>query len=417
MTYRRPSAHLLSNPVAWADMRAMSARSQGLRRLWYAVLILLAVVAGVIATVGGSSTSAPSASHATPARAAMPGHDPAPASPSARAPTGGVPVASRQEAARLLGQMIVARFSGPEPSRAFLTRIRRGQIGGVILFGDNVSGGLAATRRLTHRLQHAAAAGRNPPLLIMTDQEGGDVKRLPGPPSLAPADMNSPRVARAQGKAAGRLLRSVGVNVDLAPVADVEARPNFLGSRSFGRSPSRVARLACAFAAGLASENVAYTLKHFPGLGLATGNTDLGSVSVNASAATLRSDYRAYQRCGAGSLGLVMLSSASYPALAVHRPAVMSRKVYRHELRLAVPSGSPVTISDDLQSPAIESQSSPARHSIQAGLDLLLYAQTEQASAAAYSKLLSELRSGSIATRRVATADQAIAALKSRLGH
>ena len=316
---------------------------------------------------------------------------------------------------RLLGQMIVARFHGPTPSAPFLARITAGQIGGVILFGDNVAGGVGETRQLTTVLQRAAAAGRNPPLLIMTDQEGGTVRRLVGPPSLAPSDMSSAGEASAQGRAAGALLRSAGINLDLAPVADVEPRPNFLGTRSFGASPQIVGGRACAFAQGLAAENVAYTLKHFPGLGLASGNTDLGSVSIPASAATLHSGYRAYALCGGEPLALVMVSSASYPSLGATLPAVMSPSIYGRELPLAVPSGTPLTISDDLQSPAIESQTAPARHAIDAGLDLLLYAQTEQASAFAYSTLLAEARAGLVPEARITAASRRIQELKARL--
>ncbi len=311
--------------------------------------------------------------------------------------------------------MIVARFRGPAPSPSFLARIRAGQIGGVILFGDNVAGGVGATRQLTAALQHAAALGGNPPLLIMTDQEGGPVKRLAGPPSLAPADMSSTAVALTQGRETGMLLRSAGVTLDLAPVADVEPAPNFLGARSFGGSPQIVGPRACAFAEGLASEHVAYTLKHFPGLGLASGNTDLGSVSIPASADTLRSGYRAYELCGGAPLALVMVSSAAYPDLGATLPAVMSPAIYQRELPRAVQGRTPLTISDDLQSPAFESQTAPARQAIEAGLDLLLYAQTEHASAFAYSKLLAEARAGVISQARLAAANRRIQTLKARL--
>jgi beta-N-acetylhexosaminidase len=312
--------------------------------------------------------------------------------------------------------MIVARFQGTAPSASVLARVRQGQIGGVILFADNVAGGVEATRQLVQRLQQAARAGGNPPLLIMTDQEGGEVKRLPGPPELAAADMTSPGVALDQGRATGRLLRSAGVNVDLAPVADVERIPgSFLGTRSFGSTPSAVARSACAFAQGVASARVAYTLKYFPGLGRAAGNTDLGSVTVDATPDELRSDYRGYQTCGGNPRALVMVSSAVYPSLSGDLPAVMSPAIYRHELPLAIPGGSPLTISDDLQSPAIEVQTAPAQRAIDAGLDLLLYAQTEQASNSAYSKLLSDVRAGLIPMTRLVAAERKIVALKNRL--
>jgi beta-N-acetylhexosaminidase len=285
----------------------------------------------------------------------------------------------------------------------------------VILFADNVAGGLAATKALTDGLQSAAEEGGNPPLLIMTDQEGGEVKRLPGPPTLAASEMTSTSVAYEQGQATGRLLRQAGINVDLAPVADVErVVGSFLGTRSFGTTPSLVAQHACGFAEGLASENVAYTLKHFPGLGWATANTDLAAVSISAPTSVLRSDYQAYQACGATPLALVMVSSAIYPSLSGLLPAVMSPTIYQRELPIATGAASALTISDDLQSPAIANQFSPARQAINAGLDVLMYAQTEQASADAYFRLLAEARLGLVSATRIRAANQAIAALKRR---
>jgi beta-N-acetylhexosaminidase len=313
----------------------------------------------------------------------------------------------------MIGQMIIARFQGPRPSASFLARIRAGEIGGVVLFADNVAGGLGATKALTGELQRAAREGGQPPLLIMTDQEGGGVKRLPGPPTLAPAAMGSTPIAYAQGRATGRLLRSVGINVDLAPVADVErVAGSFLGSRSFGSTPATVAGRACAFAKGLASEHVAFTLKHFPGLGRAGGNTDLGSVTIHAAASSLRADYQPYQACGANPLALVMVSSASYPALSGLLPAVLSPAIYHRELRLATNGAQNVTISDDLQAGAIANQIAPARHAISAGLDMAMYAQTEQASASAFATLLREAKSGALSTGRIKAADQTIALLK-----
>lgn len=355
----------------------------------------------------------------TSGRSGNGGHDAAEPTPSTSAPTAPAPRVRPERTVslpRALGQMIVARFAGPTPSAALLARIRAGQVGGVILFGDNVAGGLAATRSLTAELQRAARSGGNPPLLIMTDQEGGEVKRLPGPPTRAPSDMTTPAVAREEGRATGRMLRSVGVNVDLAPVADVKrVADSFLGTRAFGRTPSVVAENACAFAEGLASERVAYTLKHFPGLGRASANTDLAPASIEAPAGAIRADYAAYGACGANPLALVMVSSASYPTLTGPLPAVMSRGTYQHELPIAVPGASPATISDDLQTRAITSHDAPARTAINAGLDLLLYAGTEQGSTDAYTRLLSEARQGLISNTRIRAASNTIDALKARL--
>jgi beta-N-acetylhexosaminidase len=317
----------------------------------------------------------------------------------------------------MLGQMIVARFDGLHPSASFLERIRRGQIGGVILFGDNLTSDPARTRALTGTLQAAARQGGNPPLLIMTDQEGGMVRRLPGPPVLAASQMSATGTALAQGRAAGALLRSAGINVDLAPVADVETVAGaFLGSRSFGSSPELVAAHACAFAHGLASEGIGYTLKHFPGLGAATTSTDDAPVSINLPMAALRADYLPYRHCAASSRAMVMVSSAVYPELTGPVPAVMSSLTYRRELRIASPTRPPATISDDLETPALAGERTPARTAINAGLDLAMYASSEQGSAVAYQALERDLRAGQLDARRIRAAAQTILQLKHALG-
>lgn len=317
---------------------------------------------------------------------------------------------------RMLGQMIVARVSGTTPSASLIARVKRGEVGGVILFADNFGLGVPAAHAMIAELQRAASAGGNPPLLVMTDQEGGEVNRVPGPPTLAPSEMTSPAIAFAQGQAAGRLLLSVGINVDLAPVADVErVSGSFLATRSFGSAPSVVAADACAFAHGLASEQVLYTLKHFPGLGRASANTDVASVVVAASADLIRADYAPYRACARGPSAIVMVSSASYPSLTGPLPAVMSRLTYERELPSATDGAPVVTISDDLQSTAINGQDTPARHAVDAGLDLLMYARTEQASDAAYGTLLGEARSGTLSRMRIQNAYDAVLGLKRRV--
>lgn len=317
--------------------------------------------------------------------------------------------------ARDLGQMIIARFAGRTPTRSLLSAIRAGEVGAVILFADNTAGGVTATRALVGRLQAAAISGGNPQLLIMTDQEGGEVKRLPGPPALAASQMSDPGVAAAQGLLTAQLLRSAGVNVDLAPVADVSRVDGFMtrAHRTFGSSPAVVAAAACAFAGSLTTGGVGYTLKHFPGLGDARSSTDNGPVSVGAGAGLLSADEAAYRHCGADSRALVMISSASYPHLTGSTPAVLSATTYRVALRSDGVRA--VTISDDFQTPALARRTAPARTAINAGLDMVMYAQTEAAAEAAYGVLDSDLRQGTLSAARVRAAAAQIRALKQSL--
>lgn len=319
--------------------------------------------------------------------------------------------------AKALGQTLAGSYLGAAPPQALLGRIRRGELGSVILFAGNVAGGITRTRAAVDRLQRAAQGGGNPPLLVMTDQEGGIVRRLPGPPDRAAAAMASAAAAQAQGKATGKSLRKAGVNFDLAPVADVKrVKGSFLGTRAFGSDPVRVAQRACAFAAGLRSAGVGAALKHFPGLGRAGGNTDDGRITITASAARIRGDYTPYARCAGASRTAVMMSSATYPKLlGAGAPAVLTGAAYARELGRAGVPDSTLTISDDLNAAAISGRQRPAHRALTAGLDLLLYAGDPGASAFAYTKLLAELKAGDLSETRVRNAAAAVLRFKAQL--
>jgi beta-N-acetylhexosaminidase len=121
--------------------------------------------------------------------------------------------------ARLVGQLMLVRMQGQAPSSAFRARIRRGEIGGVVLFADNY--GPAGPAALVAQLQRIALDAGQPRLLIAIDQEGGVVRRLPGAPTLKPAQMTNARIAGAEGLATAQNLKRNGIGVDLAPVLDV----------------------------------------------------------------------------------------------------------------------------------------------------------------------------------------------------
>jgi beta-N-acetylhexosaminidase len=304
---------------------------------------------------------------------------------------------------RAVGRKIVTGMAGTFPSRSLRARVRKGQVGGVILFGPNVGPGLG---RAIDSLQRAARAGGNPPLLIAVDQEGGEVKRLRSlPPSRAPAQMTA-ATAGAEGAATGRALRARGINTDLAPVADVD-HGSFLGSRSFGRDPDAVAAAACAFAGGLQAAGVNATLKHFPGLGRTRSNTDLHRVRVSASAAALRADLTAYRQCGAAAR-LVMLSNATYPALDPARPAAVSPAVVTTLLRGELGFRG-VTITDSLAAPGVSAPGTALR-ATRAGVDLLLYVD-ERSSAVGYRALLRAARAGRVSRAAILASAARIDAL------
>jgi beta-N-acetylhexosaminidase len=360
-----------------------SRRTSRRRRGPVAVAVVVALLAGAAAALAAAGRDAgrPHRAVVAPAREAVRA-----ARADAPAPAPAPEPAPAPSLARAVGRKIMTGFAGTTPSRALLARARRGQIGGVILFGPNVSAHLGATIRA---LQRAARAGGNPPLLVAVDQEGGEVRRLPSlPPAEPPARMPASR-AGPLGTATGRALRHLGITVDLAPVADVD-HGSFLGSRSFGSVPDAVAREACAFADGLQGAGVAATLKHFPGLGRATRNTDEQAVTITASASELRADLEPYRRC-APRVGLVMLANATYAALDARRPAVFSRRIGVDLLRGELGFRG-VTITDTLAAPGVSSTTTAVR-ATRAGVDMLLYPDAD-VSALAYRNVLRAARAG-----------------------
>jgi beta-N-acetylhexosaminidase len=149
------------------------------------------------------------------------------------------------------------------------------------------------------------------PLLLMTDQEGGEVRRLPGAPVPSEKQIgessNAAALATRAGAGAGDTLAAAGLNVNLAPVLDVFRSPgNFIDSaqRSYSSSPGRVATLGARFITAQQHVGVAATAKHFPGLGAATvsQNTDAVPVTLDIPASVLRADdelpYRAAVAAG-----------------------------------------------------------------------------------------------------------------------
>ena len=238
---------------------------------------------------------------------------------------------------RLVGQSIVARLGKGGPDPALVQRARKGQVGGVIVEQRSSQ----AVEASVQPLQQAAIDGGNPPLLVMIDQEGGPVKRIPdGPPDMSARQLGEAGdadAAKEEGAATGDFLRGIGVNVDLAPVLDVSQpqTADDIADRTFGDDPEVVADVGVAFAEGLQDSGVAATAKHFPGLGRAQVNTDDRPVSVAATSQDLDADLEPFRAAVDAGVELMMVSSASYPTtrlagagrlLAGDRPGPPSRR-------------------------------------------------------------------------------------------
>ncbi len=282
------------------------------------------------------------------------------------------------------GQRVVYSYPGLTPPQSLLDRIRAGDAAGVIFFGENIS----STSQISGVVaQLRAAAAQSPvaePLLLMTDQEGGLIRRLPGEPTLSHKDIglsaNPGSAATSAGQGAGQNLAGVGMNVNLAPVLDVYHAPGDLMDsyeRSFSMDPAVVSQLGANYAGAEQARGVAATLKHFPGLGTANAdqNTDTRPVTLNVPLATLRGVHEApYQAAVAAGAKLVMLSWAVYPALDSTRPAGLSPVVVQQELRSRT-GFTGVTCTDALEAGALANFGSTGNRAVlaaRAGVDLIL---------------------------------------------
>jgi beta-N-acetylhexosaminidase len=310
-------------------------------------------------------------------------------------------------------ETVMGTLTSP-PNRRFMTRLRRGKMGGVLLLGNGWLTRRTAAR-VTAQLQRAACT-RGEPLLIAVDQEGGIVRRLAwAPPTEAPAYMTSPADAQAQAAAAAAALRSVGIDVDFAPVVDTpRSASNFLGTRAFSHSRFRNAKMGRAFVGGLQTNGIAATAKHFPGLGLAGGNTDNGRIVIDAPARKIRRDLLPFRSAIGAGVKLVMLSTAIYPKLdASRKPAAFSNKIVvgllRHRLGFKG-----VTVTDSLTAPAAEAIPHAATRAMLAGSDLLIFG-AEYASEQGYATLIRDEAASPRLRARLARAAARIRALKTWL--
>lgn len=302
---------------------------------------------------------------------------------------------------QLAGERIVVGLKGTTVAPALRGAIHRGEVAGVVLFAGNFPS-RAAGRRLIARLQGIPRPPKlRDPQLIMVDQEGGEVKRLSGAPTGSAREMGARGAAFSahQGSRTAANLRDIGVNVDLAPVLDVERPGGVIAAteRSFGATAARVSATAIPFAEALQEGGVAATGKHFPGFGAARENTDFSVEKIDLSKQELRAvDERPYEHFVAAGGKLVMLSTAVYPAFS-DRPAAFTRAIATGELRDRL-GFEGVSITDSLETPAVEDFGGADKAAVsgaRAGADLLLFARLGPARTA-WRALLERLRSGDL---------------------
>jgi beta-N-acetylhexosaminidase len=313
-------------------------------------------------------------------------------------------------------QLVVMGFSG---TRAPVDVIRNVQPGGLIYFSGNLSNPaqIQAMSRAAQRVSRRVGE----PLLLMTDQEGGIVTRIPGTQNTpGGADFNGDAAwARHVAVTTGDLLHRLGILVDLAPIADVNTvgSAGVIGSRSFSSDPDVAARLVRAQVCGYHAGGVAATAKHFPGHGSTSTDSHASTALVSESAESWRRiDRPPFQAAVAASVDLVMVGHLAFPSVdPTGRPATLSGPLTHGLLRNGLGYRG-VVITDALNMGGVTSWGSPgevAVRAVSAGVDMLLMSPQP---AEAIRALLAAVRSGRLTQARIDTSVERILRLKRRLG-
>ncbi|HEX3908308.1 MAG TPA: glycoside hydrolase family 3 N-terminal domain-containing protein [Mycobacteriales bacterium] len=278
---------------------------------------------------------------------------------------------ARMTPAQRVGQLFMPGVTSTGPTSAEAADVVSTHSGNVFLRGDSTAG-LAAERAVVRKLVPKATHAKVLPF-VGTDQEGGEVQVLQGsgytrmPTALAQGRLTTATL-RTRAAGWGAQLLDTGVNVDLAPVADTV--PASIGTanqpigrydREFGHTIARVAGHVTAFVQGMTKAKVATTVKHFPGLGRATGNTDIkrGVTDPTGPHSKYLTPYRDGIVAGAQ---FVMVSSAKYPKIDKWHRACFSKPVIGTLLR-GQEKFTGIVISDSFNAVAV-SDLSPAQRAL-----------------------------------------------------
>jgi beta-N-acetylhexosaminidase len=342
----------------------------------------------------------------------------------------------------MIGQMLLVGFRGTtaETSRAVIDDIAQRSLGGVVLFsrdqptGDPVRNIVSPAQLsdLTAALQQASTESEaGLPLIVSVDEEGGLVARLdpahgfPATESAAALGArDDPAYTRRAGMAIADTLRSAGINLNLAPVVDLDVNPDnpIIGvlDRSFGASPQLVTRQAAAFIRGHHDRGVLTTLKHFPGHGSSTADSHMGVVDVTDTWSPV--ELEPYRNLIPDGLADTILTAHVFNAqLDAENPATLSQSTIDGLLRgdLAYDG---VVISDDMQMGAIRQAygyEDAVRLAILAGVDVLTIANQQVFERNIVDRtigiILGLVDSGAISEARIEESWRRIAAWKTRL--
>ncbi|WHZ23696.1 MAG: beta-glycosyl hydrolase [Nitrospira sp.] len=319
-----------------------------------------------------------------------------------------------------IGQLFMMGFTGTAVTKDLASFLKAHHLGGVIVFKRNLES-VQQIVDLTNGLQKLSSGS---PLLIAIDQEGGRVSRLPGEFTIFPAceqlgRCNSYDLAYSSAATIAKELRAVGINMNMAPVLDVNSNPDnpVIGDRSFGATPDIVTEMGLATIAGLQDNKVVACGKHFPGHGDTSTDSHKELPVVDAGLQRLRDvEFPPFQRAIRHGVASLMTAHVLYRTLDSAAPATLSPVVMQHLLREEFRYDG-VLFTDDLEMHAIidhDGIGEAAVRAFVAGCDVLLICKNQERVAAAMQAMEHAVNDGRITQDRLEQSLARVARLKTQ---
>lgn len=322
-----------------------------------------------------------------------------------------------------IGQLFMVGFTGTSVSHELAAFLKEYKPGGVILFSRN----LESTEQIVTLTNDLQRLSPQSPLLISIDQEGGRVSRLPKgftifPPCEVLGQVRSCELAYAAAATIAAELRSVGINMNMAPVLDVNSNPGnpVIGDRAFSSTPAIVCEMGLATLAGLQDNKVVACGKHFPGHGDTIADSHKVLPVVTAPLDRLREvELRPFLHAIENGVATLMTAHVLYHALDAQAPATLSPMIINTMLRGEYRFDG-VVLTDDLEMHAIIDHygiDDAAVRAFLAGCDILLICKDMDREIAAIRAMEAAIKDGTITEARLEASLARIARLKERFLH
>ena len=318
---------------------------------------------------------------------------------------------SQMSVEQKVGQLMVVGFEGTHINADIKSNISHHFVGGVTLFARNIQSPRQIAT-LTNDLQKLTCQTEHQiPLFIAMDQEGGWVARLKTGATVLPGNMalgaaGATELAEQAGTITAIELAAVGVNLNFAPVIDVNNNPRnpVIDRRSFGECPDLVSRLGCAYIKGLQQTGVLATAKHFPGHGDTTVDSHTDLPTVGHDVERIRAiELKPFRAAIEAKVGAIMTAHIVYSTLDANRPATLSRPILTNLLREELGFDG-LVVTDDMEMKAIDTRyrtGEAAVMAIEAGTDMVLTLWRYRNQREVFNALVSAVKSGRISEERI----------------